>query len=260
MTYVLSLWLIPYDSDCHTSHMTMTYHHSWLLSHMTYSSITITYDLWPIPHNHHLWLIIHNSSHMSMTSHPWLCLITYDCLTWLSCLMSYALCLMSYVSWLWHLSHMTSHDHDCYSSIWPSWLLSHKTMSIHTWTPHMSMSIITDSHHPDDPFIIHDHHDLWLSSMTMTHNYHLWPLSPMNIRTVTYIYHLWPPWLMTIRIITHDLPLQQQSLMTITYDLWPMTYYVWHISPMIPTYHSWLSLTTTNHGLSQRSPMSYHHL
>ena len=80
MTYTLWLWL---------SHITHDYDLSPLMTFISYDLFINNYHLSPIPQNHHLWLIIHNSSHMSMTSHPWPCLITYDCLIWLSCLMSH---------------------------------------------------------------------------------------------------------------------------------------------------------------------------
>ena len=193
---------------------------------------------------YHPQLITHeyDFSPMTMSYHLWLSYMT----------------IMSYVSWLWHLSHITSHDHDCYSSIWPSSLLSHKTMTIHTWTPHMSMFIITDSHHPDDPLFM----------TIMTHNYHLWPwlmtiiydlshlwISGLSPISTTYDHHdLWLS-LVTHRLITNDnashpWPITCHSwlcLLTLTYDhhLSPMTYDLWHmtmiydhhLSPLTTTYH-----------------------
>lgn len=161
--------------------MTITYHHSWLLSHMTYSSITITYDLWSNPQNHHLWLIIHNSSHMSMTSHPWLLDMTiiHDHLD----------------SWLSSMTSLTYDYQDCY--LWPSLITYHLwplliTMTYDYHLSHldlspMTMLLIHDLSHvtPDYVFLYwpmtYDHHlwpmtyDLW--HMTMTYDHHLSPLT-----------------------------------------------------------------------------------
>ena len=82
ITYDLWLCLISYALWLWPMTMTCTL---WLwLSHITHD-----YDLSPLMtfisyhlfiNNHHLWLIIHNSSYMSMTSHPWLLYMTiiYD--------------------------------------------------------------------------------------------------------------------------------------------------------------------------------------
>ena len=228
MTYTLWLWLMTMTSILWLwlSHITRDYDLSPLMTFISYhlSSITITYDLWPIPQNHHLWLIIHNSSHMSMISHPWLLYMTiiHDLShLWLSGLLPMTI---TYDLWLWsmtydlwpmtydyHLSPITvTHD---YPWLWlitcHSWLIQN-----HDWS-HM---IIAHDYQGLSLMTIKDYHS-WLSSMTMnsTYEHHLWPSdlmtydsSPVSITQDCY------PWLSSMTMnITHDYAHHM------TYHSWP---------------------------------------
>ena len=125
----------------------MVTHHSQLWPITTHGS----YLTWPIINNHELWpmtsgLIIHNSSHTSMT------LITYDHVyhSWPSWLMTiiYDLSLL----WLSGLSPMTITYH-----------LSLQHLSLMTIVTYDLWYSTYDTYHPWHLFITHDHHSWrWL--------------------------------------------------------------------------------------------------
>ena len=260
MTYTLWLWLMTMTSILWLwlSHITRDYDLSPLMTFISYhlSSITITYDLWPIPQNHHLWLIIHNSSHMSMISHPWLLYMTiiHDLShLWLSGLLPMTI---TYDLWLWsmtydlwpmtydyHLSPITvTHDYP-----WP-WLIT-----CHSW--------LIQNHDWSHMIIAHDYQGL--SLMTIIHDYeqYLWT-SPMTIRPydlwfITCEYHTR---LLPMTIIhdyehhtwlcpSHDLP---QLTMTAAHDY---DCHSWLWISLTIYHHSWLAYITRDYHLCM-SPMT----
>lgn len=277
MTYTLWLWLMTMTSILWLwlSHITHDYDLSPLMTFISYhlSSITITYDLWPIPQNHHLWLIIHNSSHMSMTSHPWLLYMTiiHDLShLWLSGLLpmtiTYDLWPMTMIYDLWlslitHNCHswlsMTMTDHMSlmtYSEPWLitydhcSWLSRTITHDYHPWLWTVLMNITYD--HQTLWLMIHH---LWVSHKTVTHDYHPW-LCPshmtMPITWLTTADHDCHPWLwlspMTMNI-THNLP----PLMTSLHHSWLSSLYV--------TYDCHRSLITRDDYLSPMTLITQNH-
>ena len=198
----------------------MVTHHSQLWPITTHDS----YLTWPIINNHELWpmtsgLIIHNSSHMSMT--------------------------------------LITHDHVYHS--WPSWLMTIIYDLSHLWLSLMTISITYDHcDHYDLWHTTYDTYHPWPSLMTMIHDYHLshrlithdnashpWPIT---IHDYTFLhwpmtslmtYDLWP--------MTYDLWLMN---MTITYDLWPMTCDLWiWLSRMTYDYDLWSSPITSDYHL-----------
>ena len=198
----------------------MVTHHSQLWPITTHGS----YLTWPIINNHELWpmtsgLIIHNSSHMSMT--------------------------------------LITHDHVYHS--WPSWLMTIIYDLSHLWLSLMTISITYDHcDHYDLWHTTYDTYHPWPSLMTMIHDYHLshrlithdnashpWPIT---IHDYTFLhwpmtslmtYDLWP--------MTYDLWLMN---MTITYDLWPMTCDLWiWLSRMTYDYDLWSSPITSDYHL-----------
>ena len=268
MTYTLWLWLMTMTSILWLwlSHITRDYDLSPLMTFISYhlSSITITYDLWPIPQNHHLWLIIHNSSHMSMISHPWLLYMTiiHDLShLWLSGLLPMTITYdlwpitMIYDLWLSLITHnchswlsMTMTDHMSlmtYSEPWLitydhcSWLSRTITHDYHPWLWTLLMNITYD--HQTLWLMIHH---LWVSHKTVTHDYHPW-LCPshmtMPITWLTTADHDCHPWLwlspMTMTA-THD------------YDCHP-----WLWISLTIYHHSWLAYITRDYHLCM-SPMT----
>ena len=286
MTYTLWLWLMTMTSILWLwlSHITRDYDLSPLMTFISYhlSSITITYDLWPIPQNHHLWLIIHNSSHMSMISHPWLLYMTiiHDLShLWLSGLLpmtiTYDLWSMTYDYDLWpitmiydlwlslitHNCHswlsMTMTDHMSlmtYSEPWLitydhcSWLSRTITHDYHPWLWTVLMNITYD--HQTLWLMIHH---LWVSHKTVTHDYHPWLWTShmtMPITWLTTADHDCRPWLwlplMTMNI-THNLP----PLMTSLHHSWLSSLYV--------TYDCHRSLITRDDYLSPMTLITQNH-
>lgn len=177
MSYHYDLWPWPtsYDHDLylmtlivthHTSHMTMTYHHSWLLSHITYSSITITYDL------------------SSTTHHTWVWLLTHDCYTWLSSMTT---------SWLMTIIYDLSHL--WLSGLLPMTITYHLSPMIITYNYELWLSLVThrlitndNASHPW-PITCHS----WLCLLTLTYDHHLWPMTyDLWHMTMIYDHHLSP--------------------------------------------------------------------
>lgn len=125
MSYTLCLWW---------SHITHNYDLSPLMTLISHDlssiTMTMTYDLWLMTSG----LIIHNSSHMSMT--------------------------------------LITHDHVYHS--WPSWLMTIIYDLSHLWLSLMTISITYDHcDHYDLWHTTYDTYHLWPSLMTMIHDYHL---------------------------------------------------------------------------------------
>lgn len=200
------------------------------LSQMTYQNLPlISYD------PSLLMTITDDSSPVTITYTLWPMFYHYD--LYLMTL------IVTHHTWLWPI---TTHDFYLISPI-------HQEPSPMTYHP----QLITHEYDFSPMTVIHDHH-LWPWLITIIYDLsHLW-ISGLSPISTTYDHHDF--WLSGLSLMTYLSNNHHLWLSLMTYDLWPMTYYVWPISPMIPTYHSWLSLTTTNHGLLQRSPMSYHHL
>ena len=176
----------------------MTYHNLPLISYDPSLLMTITDDLSPIIITYALWPCL-------MTYDLYLMTMTYDHDFYLMTL------IVTHHTWLWPI---TTHDF---------YLISPIINNHHLWP-------MTYPSEPS-PMTYHSQlitHEYDFSPMTVIHDYHPWPLSPMTIRTVTYDHHLWP--------------------MIYDYDLWPMTmiYDLW-LSLITHNCHSWLSMTMTDH-------------
>ena len=167
----------------------MTYHNLPLISYDPSLLMTITDDLSPIIITYALWPCL-------MTYDLYLMTMTYDHDFYLMTL------IVTHHTWLWPI---TTHDF---------YLISPIINNHHLWP-------MTYPSEPS-PMTYHSQlitHEYDFSPMTVIHDYHPWPLSPMTIRTVTYDHHLWP--------------------MTMIYDLW--------LSLITHNCHSWLSMTMTDH-------------
>ena len=150
----------------------MTYHNLPLISYDPSLLMTITDDLSPIIITYALWPCL-------MTYDLYLMTMTYDHDFYLMTL------IVTHHTWLWPI---TTHDF---------YLISPIINNHHLWP-------MTYPSEPS-PMTYHSQlitHEYDFSPMTVIHDYHPWPLSPMTIRTVTYDHHLWS--------------------MTYDYDLWPM--------------------------------------
>ena len=183
----------------------MTYHNLPLISHDPSLLMTITDDLSPIIITYALWPCL-------MTYDLYLMTMTYDHDFYLMTL------IVTHHTWLWPI---TTHDF---------YLISPIINNHHLWP-------MTYPSEPS-PMTYHSQlitHEYDFSPMTVIHDYHPWPLSPMTIRTVTYDHHLWP----------------------MTYDLWSMIY-DYHLSPITVTHdYPWPWLITCHSWLIQNHDWSH---
>lgn len=183
----------------------MTYHNLPLISYDPSLLMTITDDLSPIIITYALWPCL-------MTYDLYLMTMTYDHDFYLMTL------IVTHHTWLWPI---TTHDF---------YLISPIINNHHLWP-------MTYPSEPS-PMTYHSQlitHEYDFSPMTVIHDYHPWPLSPMTIRTVTYDHHLWP----------------------MTYDLWSMTY-DYHLSPITVTHdYPWPWLITCHSWLIQNHDWSH---
>ena len=226
MSYTLCLWW---------SHITHNYDLSPLMALISHdlSSITMSYDLWPLDLSsttHHTWVWLLSLMTMSITHDhldSWLSSMTsliYDYHSWPYLSLMTIVTIMTY-----DILHMTLITHDHHSWRWFTTITCHIDLSP------MTMLLTHDL----SPFMtIPSYTDLWPHLWLMT--YDLWPMTCdlwIWLSRMTYDYDLWSS------PITSDYHL---PLITITHVLSiTMTYHIWALlMTIIYDYHIWVSHMT----------------